>query len=203
VSCVTQIVLADSGGQLWSVQMSDAGTAIVAKIASGTAETRILADFTGSNTAWQIGVTTLGALTTTRVSFQENYPALIQFDTTPGGLPYQLLVTNTGTLQSLGPQAANVIVGQLLNFPASNPYKYGNFTQPGGPGNPVFPGQTQEEHNGRYMLGCTHSVNSVNVVRWQIQPCVIMLLACCPICSWIQAVVDPETFYDSGDPLIV
>ena len=200
MSCVASITLKDSNGVFWSFTIDDNGLGHTTQIGAGPASSPRLQEVGGSNICWDIRVTTAGLLQTVAAPNGSTQKQLIQFDSTPGNLPYQIVVTRAGLLQSIGPQGASVVVGQLLKWPPGPPYEYDtNFAQPGGPGTPVVPAQQIGELTGRYHSGCGHALNSWNVVQWTLLPCVTVKLVLCPICSWCQMVINPASLFDN-DP---
>ena len=88
---------------------------------------------------------------------------------------------------------AEPVVGDLLPEPYQPKPK-----QPGGPGTPVTdPTQTVGEHVGMFMPGCSHSINSYNIQQTTIDG-IQQILACCPMCGWVQRILPATTF--DADP---
>jgi hypothetical protein len=67
------IILKDSSSQLWLVTVDDSGLLHTATVLVGTVTPLFLNDPT-EEASWQVGVTTLGELTTTSVTFNASYP---------------------------------------------------------------------------------------------------------------------------------
>ena len=88
------------------------------------------------------------------------------------------------------------------------------WTQPGGPGTAVSPvapriypavyqgyPQSPFAYQGLYVLGCGHWLNEIEVIQmWDDVNEEQAALLCCPVCSYIQLIVEPavdwwETWY--------
>lgn len=90
-----------------------------------------------------------------------------------------------------------LIVGGLYPHPDYLPQP----TQPGGTGTPVTdPSQTVDEHQGQFMPGCTHSINTWMLIRDGVDG-VPSDIVCCPMCGWIQQ-IQPAGFFDNV-PIII
>lgn len=97
---------------------------------------------------------------------------------------------------------ANLFLGTLYD-PTHNGV---NWSQPGGPGTPVFPqqqvatpflaypvvGQVWAENSGLWSVGCGHWVNLPEVIRaFDNESGESAALICCPMCSFIQSIIEP------------
>lgn len=109
----------------------------------------------------------------------------------------------------------NLFVGTLYE----NPFNGVNWSQPGGPGTPVFPqqqdgpflnypvpGQFFIEATGFFTVGCGHWVDYPRIFRdYDEMLDVSTGLVCCPMCSYIQYLIQPyELVYDvEQNPVII
>ena len=80
------------------------------------------------------------------------------------------------------------------------------WSQPGGPGTLVFPQQPQGEHSALYSFGCGHWFNCPEIFEiWYPYNEVQAALVSCPICSFVQQVIEPYENYQSyiDTPIVV
>lgn len=93
------------------------------------------------------------------------------------------------------------------------------FTQPGGPGTPVFPQaptifpqqyqgyqQVPMSYPSLYVAGCLHQFNCYEIFEVDSpNDGNQVALACCPICSYIQEIFDPYTNFSNYEitPIVI
>ena len=93
----TVVTLQDSGLVLWSVTVTDAGL-LQSTPGSTGAVVPIILNNPGNTVSWQLGITTLGLLTTTSVAFNAANPTQIQMFSITGTTAWYLGVTTLGLL---------------------------------------------------------------------------------------------------------
>lgn len=91
------IILADSSARLWKVYVDDSGLLHTQSVASGAPQTIFLNDSTNT-TSWQLGVTTLGLLTTTSVALKAWHQMQFQLISQSGATAWELSVDINGDL---------------------------------------------------------------------------------------------------------
>lgn len=103
---ISQLILADANGVLWTLTVADNGTITTAAAPAGAvAQLLILQDSAGSGTAWQIGVSIAGVPTPAAVTFDSRYRQSLNFATSPGLLQAALQVSAGGVLSAQPPFA--------------------------------------------------------------------------------------------------
>jgi hypothetical protein len=89
-------ILQDSSSNLWNVTISDIGVLDTASVGSGSPNT-INLNSTGS-LSWLLGVTTVGTLETTSVTFNSGYATLLTMASATGLTSWSIGVLPTGAL---------------------------------------------------------------------------------------------------------
>ena len=91
-------ILQDSGSQLWTVSIDDSGVLHTATVGSGTPVTIDLNN-AGNTTSWLVGITTLGELTATSISFA-SYPTTYAVTSISGNTHWNLGITTVGDMKT-------------------------------------------------------------------------------------------------------
>ena len=96
-------------------------------------------------------------------------------------------------------------IGELYNLGYQNGVA-GFWTQPGGPGTPVYPTQQNaapwpeypipglviQEYSPWFSPGCGHSVKTLECIReWDYDTNMSVALICCNICTYVQRTIEP------------
>lgn len=94
----TSVVLRDSLGGLWSVQVTDSGILETTAVTTGYADDVLLNDITLPVTTWRLGVTAGGLLTTDLIAYRLE-PSALYLGTSPSAFDWRLQITG-GLLQT-------------------------------------------------------------------------------------------------------
>ena len=120
--------LADSTGVIWSVTIPDGGGSFVTTPGgTGPAETVILNDSTTNTTSRQLGVTTLGVVTATIVTFLGAYPQTFKMATSGSLLQTGIQVQSSNFIQILTPSVASRDPQIMLRFSKDNSHTWSNY----------------------------------------------------------------------------
>lgn len=190
MSCSIQTVLAATDNSLWQLGITTLGSLTTTSISAGAGQSLILTDILGQQNCFQITVTPLGVLQTTKLAqFNPSAVQRLALEDSGNGNWYMQITAN-GILQTLpANDVSNLQIGQLFPSDDTGPVCF----QPGGIGTPVtMPVQTPGEHSGQWILPCSHSVNMFMVQSANIG-CVAgpSALLTCPICGYIFRVIAP------------
>lgn len=178
--------LLDSNGNAWRFDVTDAGLMTSTSVAvSGDEVARYISDFGGSGVVFQLGATTGGLITTTSVAASSQPNKIMMLS--PSASIWYLIVTSSGILQMMsGTPNTPPVLGQALGLPTLPPV-----VQPGGAGFPVTqPPQESDAKIGRWIFGCGHSFNNMEVLKYQNGAQQSAFL-CCPSCRYVQKIITP------------
>jgi hypothetical protein len=108
------LVLQDSGSALWQVTIDDNGDLHVASVASGTPVTVNLNDATNA-ASFLLGVTTLGALETTSITFNAGYSKSLAINSSTEQTSWNIGVTLPGAIKTtFVANISDVVTRQLV-----------------------------------------------------------------------------------------
>lgn len=99
------VIIADSSDALWKLTVDDTGLLSdpLTAVATGTPQTIILKDDSLiPTTAWQVGASLIGNLTTIPIAYLASYQQTYEMLTTPSGIRAVVEVNNLGLLQTDG-----------------------------------------------------------------------------------------------------
>lgn len=131
----TNIILKDTNNILWNIGVLDNGNITSTVVATGTSSIPIFKDYQGGLTAWKLGITIAGAITTTNVGLTPSLSSGIPLLSSPSNILYSLVVSAAGaytTIKSAAKTAGYIITtaqsllndatGLLWNFALMLPF---------------------------------------------------------------------------------